>query len=143
MMTTENTNTAVIAATHTGTNPVPAEPQAAEPKAANKVPEPKKSKKGTASKAAKKAARTKAKAAPEQVKKTAMPAATRAGSKAELVLGLLRAKNGTTLAEIMTATGWQRHSVRGFLSGTIVKKMGRTIDTGKNDAGERTYKLAK
>ena len=48
-----------------------------------------------------------------------------------------------TLAEIMSATGWQAHSVRGFISGTLGKKMGLTVDSTKNEAGERTYRIAK
>lgn len=45
----------------------------------------------------------------------------RAGSKTEAILGMLRQKGSATLGEIMKATGWQAHSVRGFISGTLGK----------------------
>jgi hypothetical protein len=51
----------------------------------------------------------------------------RAGSKTSQVLELLRQPGGVTAKELMKATGWQAHSVRGFLSGTIGKKMGLTV----------------
>ena len=49
---------------------------------------------------------------------------------------------GATLAEIMKATDWQAHSVRGFLS-TAAKKHGLNIDSAKNESGECLYKIAK
>jgi hypothetical protein len=49
---------------------------------------------------------------------------------------------GATLAEIMEATGWQKHTVRGFVS-ILGSKGGRTIESAKNPAGERTYKITK
>jgi DNA replication initiation complex subunit (GINS family) len=64
-------------------------------------------------------------------------------SKKEIVLDLLRRKSGATMAEIAKATDWQNHSIRGFISGNIGKKMGLTVESSKNDAGERTYRIAK
>jgi hypothetical protein len=49
---------------------------------------------------------------------------------------------GVTLAELMAATEWQAHSIRGFLSGTLGKKMGLTVESSKNGLGERTYRIA-
>jgi hypothetical protein len=43
----------------------------------------------------------------------------------------------------MSQTGWQAHSVRGFLSGTIAKKMGLSVESTKNEQGERHYRVAK
>jgi hypothetical protein len=74
--------------------------------------------------------------------KDAAPEA-REGSKKSIVLDLLRRKGGATLAEIAKATDWQNHSIRGFISGTLGKKMGLTVEASKNDAGERTYRLVK
>jgi Protein of unknown function (DUF3489) len=68
--------------------------------------------------------------------------ATREGSKKAEVLALLRRRNGATLQEIMEATGWQAHSVRGFISGTLGKKMGLAVESSKNKAAERSYRLA-
>jgi len=39
------------------------------------------------------------------------------------------------------ATDWQNHSIRGFISGTVSKKMGLAIESSKNDAGQRTYRI--
>jgi hypothetical protein len=49
------------------------------------------------------------------------PATTRAGSKTAQILELLKQPDGATLKDIMSATGWQAHSVRGFISGTLGK----------------------
>jgi len=64
-------------------------------------------------------------------------------SKKNIVLDLLRRKDGATMAEIAKATDWQNHSIRGFISGNLTKKMGLTVESSKNDAGERTYRIAK
>jgi len=69
--------------------------------------------------------------------------AVREGSKKATVLELLRRKQGATLADIMKATGWQAHSVRGFISGALGTKMGLTIESAKRDDGERVYSIAK
>ena len=58
------------------------------------------------------------------------------------MLELLRRKDGATLAEIRKATDWQNHSIRGFISGTLTKKMGLTVESAKNVAGGRQYKIA-
>ena len=50
-------------------------------------------------------------------------------------------KGGASLAEIMKATDWQPHSVRGFISGALGKKMGRTVESTKREDGERVYQL--
>jgi len=63
-------------------------------------------------------------------------------TKSDAVLKLLRSSKGTTIAAMMEATGWQAHSVRGFLSGTVKKKMELAIasETGKD--GVRRYRIA-
>jgi hypothetical protein len=65
----------------------------------------------------------------------------RDGSKAAKVLDLLRRPDGATLAELMKATGWQAHSVRGFLSGTVNKKLGLAVTSAKAEDGARTYSI--
>ena len=79
-----------------------------------------------------KAAKATKKATPA---KTAKPAAQ--GRKA-MVLTLISRPNGATLPEIMKATGWQAHSVRGLIS-TLGSKEGLKIASSKNEAGERVY----
>ena len=69
------------------------------------------------------------------------PAGPRQGSKTEQILTLLTRKDGATLAEIMKATDWQAHSVRGFISGTLGKKMGLTVASEKGGDGERRYSI--
>jgi hypothetical protein len=54
---------------------------------------------------------------------------------------MMRRKEGATLAEIAKATGWQKHSIRGFVSGHAIKKMGLKVESTKNEAGERTYRI--
>ena len=56
--------------------------------------------------------------------------------------GPLRREGGATLDAIMSATGWQAHSVRGFISGVLVKRMGVTVESAKREDGKRTYSLA-
>ena len=65
----------------------------------------------------------------------------RGGSKKAEVLDLLRRKQGATLNEIMNATGWQAHSVRGFISGALTKKQGLNIESFRNEGKERTYRI--
>ena len=104
-----------------------------------------------ANKGAKKAAKQ-AKAAPKkQAKEVASKKAAkvkeakvpREFSKKNIILDLLRRPKGATMAEIAKATDWQNHSIRGFISGNLTKKMGLTVESTKNEAGERTYKIAK
>ncbi len=90
---------------------------------------PKKGKPGKKTKAPKKA--------PKAAKKAG---AARDGSKAK-ILDLLKRPEGATLAAIMKATSWQAHSVRGFLSGTIRKKLGLSVISAKAEDRERTYSI--
>jgi hypothetical protein len=62
------------------------------------------------------------------------------GTKTEKVLALLRQPSGATLAAIMRATQWQAHSVRGFISGQVGKRMGLRVKSFRRD-GDRVYRL--
>jgi hypothetical protein len=114
---------------------------AAEPKATKKASAgarrapvaPKKGKPGKKTTPAKKAPK------PPQGEKKGDSA--RGGSKAEKILELLRRPSGATSKELMKASGWQPHSVRGFLSGTVGKKMGLTVTSTKSEDGERNYSI--
>jgi hypothetical protein len=66
----------------------------------------------------------------------------REGSKKADVLALLRREEGATLQDLMSATGWQAHSIRGFLSGALGKKMGLTVESAKREDGTRVYSIA-
>ncbi len=65
----------------------------------------------------------------------------RQGSKTAKVLDLLKRSGGASLKELRKATGWQAHSVRGFLSGTLGKKMGFAVTSTKAEEGERRYSV--
>jgi hypothetical protein len=125
-----------LIAEETATSPAPATGE--KPKAAKKArvaPQRAAGAKKTA-KSTKKA--SPAKKAPKGAKKAK---AAREGSKTNKVLELLKRPGGVTAKELMKATGWQPHSVRGFLSGTIGKKMGLAVTSTKAEDGERTYSV--
>ena len=81
---------------------------------------------------------TPAKKAPKRAK-TADGA--RDGSKTAKILEMLRQAGGATAQELLEATGWQAHSLRGFLSGTVRKKLGMTVTSTKGEDGERSYAI--
>ena len=84
---------------------------------------------------------TPAKKAPKATKREKQGDSARDGSKAATILELLKRPGGATAKELMKATGWQPHSVRGFLSGTIRKKMGLDVISAKSEEGERSYSV--
>ena len=63
-------------------------------------------------------------------------------TKHDRVLGLLQAKDGTTIAAISKVTGWQPHSVRGFFAGVVKKKLGLTLESEKTTSG-RIYRIVR
>jgi hypothetical protein len=67
----------------------------------------------------------------------------RAESKGAKILALILRPKGATLAELAKLTGWQNHSIRGFLSGTVAKKMGLSVESTKREDGQRVYSTSK
>jgi hypothetical protein len=65
----------------------------------------------------------------------------REGSKKSEVIDLMRRSQGATLAEIMELTGWQSHTVRGFVSGTLIKKLSLKVESLRSNEKERTYRV--
>jgi Protein of unknown function (DUF3489) len=81
---------------------------------------------------------TPAKKAPKRAKKAD---GARDGSKTAKVLDLLKRDGGATAKELLKLTGWQPHSLRGFISGTLGKKMGLSVVSAKGEDGERSYSV--
>jgi hypothetical protein len=62
-------------------------------------------------------------------------------TKQQVCLELLGRPEGACIDELQAATGWQAHSVRGFLSGTIKKKLGLTLSSDRSGDGPRRYRI--
>jgi hypothetical protein len=69
--------------------------------------------------------------------------ATRKQTKQQTCIDLLCRREGATIKELQAVTGWQQHSVRGFLAGAVRKKLGLTLLSEKPDAGLRRYRISK
>lgn len=83
---------------------------------------------------------------PKAVKPSESAASAPAGAKAPsgklgIVVNLLRRPEGATIAQLVEATGWQAHSVRGALAGSLKRKHGLTI-VGEPGDGGRVYRIA-
>ena len=65
----------------------------------------------------------------------------REGSKKADVIDLMRRSQGATLAEIMERTGWQAHTVRGFVSGTLIRKLSLNVESFRSNERDRTYRV--
>jgi predicted ArsR family transcriptional regulator len=68
--------------------------------------------------------------------------AARRGSKQALLIDLLKRKSGATIDELVKATGWQAHSVRGAISGALKNKLGLAVASEKVDGRGRVYRIA-
>ena len=64
------------------------------------------------------------------------------GTKQALLVDLLKRKTGATIEDVIKATGWQAHSVRGAISGTLKKKLGLTVDSKIVEGRGRVYQIA-
>jgi hypothetical protein len=62
-------------------------------------------------------------------------------TKSETLLKLLRTKRGASVAQMQEASGWQAHSVRGFLSGTVKRKLGLTLIAETSKDGSKRYRI--
>lgn len=58
------------------------------------------------------------------------------------LLQLLNRPDGASVEEMMQATYWQQHSIRGFLAGTVKKKMGLALTSSKAEGEVRRYRIA-
>jgi hypothetical protein len=107
--------------------------------------EPKTTKKAAAGARRANVASVKAKAGKKAAAKKKAPRSARSdareGSKTATVVDLLKRTGGVTAKELLKVTGWQPHSLRGFLSGTVGKKMGLTVTSAKGEDGERNYSV--
>jgi hypothetical protein len=140
-----------LAITEAGLAAIGIEPESAilkskgAPKAAvSKTP----AKAAQAAKGAKKAktAKTAKTAAPAEKPAAKAPAgaterAPREGTKQATMIAMLQRKNGATIAEIVEATGWQQHTVRGAFAGALKKKLGLSIISEKVDGRGRVYRV--
>jgi len=66
----------------------------------------------------------------------------RTGTKQAMLIGMLEAPDGATIAEIVTATNWLPHTIRGAISGALKRRLGLTITSAKVEGRGRTYKIA-
>jgi hypothetical protein len=69
------------------------------------------------------------------------PPRQREGTKQALLIDMLRRPEGATIAQIVEATGWQRHTARGAISGAVKKKLGLNVVSEKTKDGERAYRI--
>jgi hypothetical protein len=102
------------------------------PRRANVAPA--KGKTGKKTSPVKKAAGARTKAKPAK-------SGARDGSKTATILEMLKRPGGASAKELLKATGWQKHSLRGFISGTVGKKAGLTVTSVKGEDGGRVYSL--
>ena len=73
---------------------------------------------------------------------SAGPAKARSNTKQSILIDLLRRPHGATIADLVKATGWQAHSVRGAISGTLKKKLGLAIASEAVEGRGRVYRIA-
>ena len=125
-------NTEIEEGIGTAKSGAPGEPSKARKKASTTTPQ--------RGHVAKKSRPTKrAKSARKSPKRPHKTKSAHAGRKTKKILDLLKRPGGVTAKQLVQLTGWQPHSVRGFLSGIVSKKMGLTVTSTRGDTGDRTY----
>ena len=72
---------------------------------------------------------------------TPMPPTQRAGTKQAMLIEMLQAPEGATIAEIVSATGWMAHTARGVISGVLKKKLGLAITATKVESRGLVYRI--
>jgi hypothetical protein len=80
------------------------------------------------------------KQSPKKATSRAKPTKTRSSSKQSSVIAMLSKPDGTTIAAISKSTGWQQHSVRGFLAGVVRKNLGLNLNSTEV-GGKRIYRI--
>lgn len=70
-----------------------------------------------------------------------VPVRRRTGTKQDTLIAMLQTEGGATIDEIVTATGWQPHSVRGAISGVLKKRLGLDVTSEKVEGRGRVYSL--
>jgi len=93
--------------------------------------------------ASKHGTRAKRQAADQKPKSKAQRPAARAGTKQSVLVELLSRRDGATIAEAVKATGWQSHSVRGAISGTLKQKLGLAVTSDKVEGRGRVYRISR
>ena len=94
---------------------------------------------------ARKAAGSKPRSHPRKREKAGEPALAvthRSGTKQEMLIGLLRRPEGASLDEIVAATNWQPHTVRGAIAGALKKRLGLEVGSEKVEGRGRVYRIA-
>lgn len=80
---------------------------------------------------------------PKHRGKPVVTMSVRPGTKLAMIVDLLHRNDGATIAEIEDATGWQQHSVRGAISGSVKKKMGLKVLSETVEGRGRVYRIGK
>ena len=75
------------------------------------------------------------------LKATGVPAKTRPKTKQANLIAQMQCKDGATVDELVKVTGWQAHSVRGAISGTLKKKLGLSVTSEKIEGRGRVYRV--
>jgi len=79
--------------------------------------------------------------APQQTESNPKSTKANPGSKQSRVIAMLQSPTGATITAMMKTTGWQQHSVRGFLAGVVRKRLKLNLSSKKMD-GNRVYQIA-